>query len=130
MGPSPLIDNPKDILMTHDQSPIKERQPIDDGVVVYLEGDIEFSRSPILRTELIALLNQEQPKRLVIDMSAVPYMDSSGVATFVEALQAQRQTGSKLVLCCLQQKVYSMFQIASLDSLFTIVDDLESAKQV
>jgi len=116
-------------IMTHDPSFIQEHEPLDDGVLICLEGDIDFSRSPGLRNQLIALLNQKQPKRLVIDLSGVPYMDSSGIATLVEVLQVQRQLGYKLVLCCLQQKVYSMFQIASLDNLFTIVDDLPSAKQ-
>ena len=117
--------------MTHDQSPLnKEPEAIDDGLLVCLEGDIDFSRSPGLRNQLIALLNQNQPKRLVIDLSDVPYMDSSGIATLVEVLQVQRRLDCKLVLCCLQQKVYSMFEIASLNNLFTIVDDLASAKQV
>ena len=114
--------------MTHDQSP--EYEALDDGVLVCLEGDIDFSQSPGLRNQLITLLNQKKPKRLVIDLSDVPYMDSSGIATLVEVLQVQRQLNRKLVLCCLQQKVYSMFEIASLNHLFTIVEDLASAKQV
>ncbi len=108
---------------------IREQKSIPDGVLVYLEGDVVFARSPVLRAELIGLLDRDQPERLVINLAGVSYMDSSGIATIVETLQHQRRHGRKLVLCCLQPRVYSMFEIASLDSLFTIADDEEAAQQ-
>ena len=67
--------------------------------------------------------------RLVIDLSAVPFMDSSGVATLVEALQVQRRGSNKLVLCGLQPKVRSIFEIARLDMVFAIADDASAAAQ-
>ncbi len=116
--------------MSSDQPPtFAKKEDLPDGVAVYIEGDIEFTRAPFVRTELIALLNQKQPKRLIMELSGVPYMDSSGIATIVEALQHQRRKGNRLVLCCLQDKVFSMFQIANLDTLFDIADDMEQAKQ-
>jgi len=51
----------------------------------------------------------------------VPYMDSSGVATLVEAMQTARRTGGRLILCSMQAKVRSIFEIARLDTVFTIV---------
>ena len=54
-------------------------------------------------------------------------MDSSGVATFVEAMQLARRKGSRLVLCDLQERVRSIFEIARLDMVFTIVDSTEEA---
>jgi anti-sigma B factor antagonist len=56
-----------------------------------------------------------KPAQLVVDLAQVPYMDSSGVATFVEAMQIARRVGSKLVLCALQERVRSIFEIARLD---------------
>ncbi|MHC4429252.1 MAG: STAS domain-containing protein, partial [Planctomycetota bacterium] len=67
------------------------------------------------------------PARLVIDLSGVPYMDSSGVATLVEAMQIARRTGSKLVLAALQEKVRSIFEIARLDMVFSIVNSVDDA---
>ena len=106
---------------------ITSQQPLDDGFCVGLTGDIDLSRSPQLRQDLIQLINQA-PDRLVVDMTAVPYMDSSGVATLVEALQRQRKHKGKMVLCGLQPKVRSIFEIARLDMVFTIVEDFEAAK--
>ena len=101
-------------------------EQVDGGEVVRLAGDIDFSRSPTLREGLLKRIGKK-PARLIVDLSAVPYMDSSGVATLVEALQAQRQAGGKLVLCNLQSKVRGIFEIAKLDMVFTIVDDVEAA---
>jgi anti-sigma B factor antagonist len=107
---------------------LSNQQPLPDGAMVSVNGEIDFSRSPDLRNELMALLDKK-PRKLVLDLSAVPYMDSSGVATLVEALMVQRKTGSKLVLCGLQPKVRGIFEIARLNMVFTIVTDAAAAMQ-
>lgn len=102
-------------------------QPFDGGICLSLNGEIDLSRSPELRVALLDAV-KSKPSRLVLDMAGVTYMDSSGVATLVEALQKVNAHGGKLVLCGLQVKVKSIFQIAKLDTIFTIVDDIETAK--
>ena len=114
--------------MAEIESVICDRQTIEDGIVVRVEGEIDLIRSPRLRTELMEVLDREL-KRVVIDLTAVPFMDSSGVATLVEALQVQRRKNRKLVLYGLQSKVRSIFEISRLDMVFTIADDLTSASQ-
>lgn len=98
----------------------------DWGTLVRPHGFIDLSRSPSLRTAL-AEVNRARPRRLVVDLSQVDYMDSSGVATFVEALQLARASGAKLVFCSMQDRVRSIFEIARLDMVFTICDDLPAA---
>ena len=108
---------------------IQSTQKLPDGLLATIIGDIDLARSPALRLELLDLVKQK-PKRLVVDLSGVPYMDSSGVATLIEALQHQRKAGAKMVLCGLQAKVRSIFEIARLDAVFKIVPDCEAAKTV
>ena len=115
--------------MSDVQPSLSRHEPIDNGVLVYLLSDIEFSQSPQLRTELMTLLEKEQPQRLIVDLSSVQYMDSSGVATLIEVLQHQRRNHHQLVLCSLQAKVLSILEIARLDQLLTIVKDIDTAKQ-
>ena len=103
-----------------------KREAIADGFLVKIVGDIDFSRSPELRAELMGLLKQPVA-RLVIDLAGVPYMDSSGVAVLVEALQLQRKRNQKLVLCNMQPKVKGIFEIARLHTVFKIVDDRAAA---
>ncbi len=100
----------------------------DDLAIVQPAGDINLASSPQLRTALQAAVAQEK-LRTVIDLAGVGYMDSSGVATLVEALQSTRRNGTKLVLCCMTERVRAIFQIARLDAIFTIVDDLPAARE-
>ena len=55
-------------------------------------------------------------------------MDSSGVATFVEAMQLAQRGGCRLILCALQERVKSIFEIARLDMVFTILGSTDEAK--
>lgn len=89
-------------------------------------GDIDLARSPVLRQSL-QQAQASRPKRLVIDLAQVDYMDSSGVATLVEALQAAQANATAMILCNLQNRVQSIFEIARLDTIFTIQQDLRDA---
>ena len=89
-------------------------------------GEIDLARSPYLRARLAEFIG-EQPKNLVVNLAEVPYMDSSGVATLVEALQQCRASGISLKLCGLQERVRSIFEIARLDMVFTIESTVDAA---
>ncbi len=97
-----------------------------DAVVLSPVGDVDLTASSSFRAELKKTLEQ-RPARVVVDLTGVPYMDSSGVATLVEAMQVARRSKIKLVLCCLQDRVRSIFEIAKLDMVFTIVGDVGDA---
>ncbi|MCA9272621.1 MAG: STAS domain-containing protein [Phycisphaerales bacterium] len=98
----------------------------DGTTILKPDGDIDLSRSPTLRTDIRRAFD-DKPKRLVIDLSGVSYMDSSGVATLVEAMQLSRKSNAKLVLCSLTDRVHSIFEIARLDQFFTITTTLDEA---
>ncbi|MHC4081745.1 MAG: STAS domain-containing protein [Planctomycetota bacterium] len=102
---------------------------IQDGVIMRPVGEIDLSCAAMLRQQL-GHVQDGRPTRLVIDLSGVPYMDSSGVATLVEAMQIARRTGSKLVLAALQEKVRSIFEIARLDMVFSIVNSVDDASSL
>ena len=103
-----------------------QTEKLSDGVLLRPIGEIDLNCAAALRQQL-GEVQSARPKRLVIDLSQVPYMDSSGVATLVEAMQVARRGGTRLVLCGLQDKVRSIFEIARLDMVFTIVDTVEEA---
>lgn len=104
-----------------------QSEALDDGVLLRVQGDIDYSCSTELR-QLIAAELDKAPDRLVIDLAGVSYMDSSGVATLVEALQTQTKAKRKLILCNLQDRVKGIFEIARLTMVFTIVEDEAAAK--
>ncbi len=102
-------------------------QSIDGLVVVAPSGDVDLSVSREFQGYLKKAM-ESRPPRVVINLSKVPYMDSSGVATLVEAMQIARRQSTRLILCALQDKVRSIFEIARLDRVFVIVIDESEAR--
>ena len=59
--------------------------------VVAFEGDVDLDTSPVARKILLDCVKLKRP--VVVDMSGVSYIDSSGVASLVESLQTARKAG-------------------------------------
>lgn len=98
----------------------------DTAVVVSPKGDLDMSRSPALRNSLRAVQG-DRPKTLVVNLASVEYMDSSGLATLVEAMKNAKNNSTRLVLCAMNQKVKALFEIARLHHYFNIVASLDDA---
>jgi anti-sigma B factor antagonist len=97
--------------------------------VLALEGEIDLHESPEIKEKMQPLLAAKQP-RIVIDLSGVSYIDSSGLALFIEAMQRVHSYGGKFALCSLRPSVKSIFEIARLDQVFSIFPDRDSALAV
>lgn len=101
----------------------------DSSVVLVPEGDVDLNSSRELQLALRSAF-ERGGERLVVDLAEVPYMDSSGVATLVEGMQIARKHSTRLILCNMQEKVRSIFEIARLDRVFTIVGTRDEASSV
>lgn len=97
-----------------------------DVEILDLRGEVDLHSSPQLREQFNTLIAGGQ-HAIFVNMKEVSYIDSSGLATFIEALQKMNQTGGKLVLMHLNQTVRGVFEIARLDGIFNIVDSEEAA---
>src|SRR5947199_1469915 len=93
--------------------------------VLPLEGEIDLHVSPRIATSLGAMV-EENPKQLVVDLSKVTYIDSSGLAVLIEAMQNVESYGGRFALAGLQENVKPIFEIARLDQVFRIFPDIES----
>ncbi len=94
--------------------------------LVEMQGDLDFHSSPELRNELLKL-TERKPPQILVDLKKVHYIDSSGLATFVELFQRMKRYGGKLVLFNLAQSVRSVFEIAKLDSVFPLASSEQDA---
>lgn len=94
--------------------------------ILALEGEIDLHRSPEIKDLLQPFIQRKMP-RILLDLSGVTYMDSSGLAVFIEALQHVLGYGGKLGLFGLQESVRSIFEIARLDQVFEIYRDKATA---
>ncbi|HVT89937.1 MAG TPA: STAS domain-containing protein [Tepidisphaeraceae bacterium] len=98
-----------------------------DTIFATVRGEIDLHSSPALRDTILGALNKFRPKKVILDLSQVPYMDSSAVAVLVEALQKMRKAGGKICLVALQPRVKGLLEIARLDSIFIICNDEQEA---
>ena len=100
-------------------NPVRRIRRIGRAAVVDVEGDIDLSRSARFQQSLLTLMD-DAPERIVVNLAAVGYMDSSGVASLVKLLSRARKQGVSLRLSGLCDRVRSIFEITRLDSVFEI----------
>ncbi|MBN1766286.1 MAG: STAS domain-containing protein [Sedimentisphaerales bacterium] len=108
------------------QNIIKDITREGDVVIVKLTGEIDMHSSTELRGCLLEI-TQERPRLLVINMEEVLFLDSSGLAVFVETMQQSRTQGRQLKLVGLHPRVRSIFEISRLMDIFQIYDTQEEA---
>ncbi len=93
------------------------------GWVVELRGDVDLSSSPRAREILLDAVGR--PGAVVVDLSGVAYMDSSGVASLVEALQQSRRNDQGFSLAAVQDRALRVLKLARLDQVFVIHERVE-----
>jgi anti-sigma B factor antagonist len=101
-----------------------ESRDVDGTMVVALQGEVDLQHSPRLRKHLMALMAERRP--VVVDLSGVGYIDSSGVASLVEAYQSARKNGSRFVLAAVGAPALRVLQLARLDKVFTLAETVEA----
>jgi anti-sigma B factor antagonist len=94
--------------------------------VIALEGEIDLNESPRVRETLQPMIDARTP-RIIVDMAEVTYIDSSGLALFIEALQRTQAYGGQFRICGLRPTVRAIFDIARLDQVFRIYPDRPAA---
>jgi anti-sigma B factor antagonist len=98
----------------------------DRSNVLPLDGEIDLHVSPNVAESLRAII-RKRPKRLVVDLARVSYIDSSGLAVLIEAMQNVEAYGGKFALAGLGEDVRTIFEIAKLDQVFRIFPDVDAA---
>ncbi len=97
-----------------------------DGVnIIAIEGEVDLQTSPKLRDALLEYVSNKKP--LIVEMSGVGYIDSSGVASLVEAFQTARSKNLGFSLAALGDAPLRVLKLARLDGVFTIHKTLEDA---
>ena len=99
-----------------------ERTSQKGDAVLTVTGRITNHSSPALRDELFATLQKEAMASLTVDLSAVPYIDCSGLATLVEALKLARSARVSMRLKLHERPLY-LFKVTGLLPLFDPLPD-------
>ena len=84
-----------------------------------MQGRITIDSADQMRRRLANAL-RTHPALVAVDLSDVPYMDTSGLATLMEAMRTARQQGTRLVLSGIQQQPGYLLKVTDLDHVFEI----------
>ena len=94
--------------------------------VLPLEGEIDLHVSPAVTRSLNAM-TEEKPERIVIDLSYATYIDSSGLAALILAMQKVEAYGGRFFLAGVHETMRSIFETSRLDQIFQIFPDVDAA---
>ncbi len=95
-------------------------------LIIHLEGEVDLSCSPKAREQILKGLKNK--RHLLVDLSAVEYIDSSGVASLVEGYQQARSQQMDFALVGVSKAAMQVLQLARLDKIFVIYDSLDDCE--
>jgi anti-sigma B factor antagonist len=87
--------------------------------VIRVGGDVDIDTAPALRL-LVADLLDVGRRDQVVDVSAVDFIDSTGLGVLVGALKDTEQRYGHLELLCTRRRMLNLLQLAGLDQAFTV----------
>ncbi|MCV2394906.1 STAS domain-containing protein [Actinotalea sp. M2MS4P-6] len=97
-----------------------------DRTVIDVKGEIDVYTAPVLREEISNLVDAEHTT-IVVDLTQVSFMDSTGLGVLVGALKKVRTLGGDLSLVINEEKILKVFRITALTQVFSIHPTLEEA---
>jgi anti-sigma B factor antagonist len=103
------------------------RRQLDKTTILDVSGDIDLANSPAIRKALLKEIRDDRTPRVVMNLSNVRYIDSSGVASLVEGLKAARDVGSRFILFGLSTSAREVLQLSRLLKIFEVYDNEEQA---
>lgn len=92
--------------------------------VAALHGEVDLSSSPRARSAILKSLNAGES--LLVDLSGVDYIDSSGIASLVEGFRLARDKQLNFGLLAVSDPAMRVLQLARLDQVFPIYVDIEA----
>jgi anti-sigma B factor antagonist len=102
---------------------VEERQGIP---VLGVSGEIDVYTAPRLRERLLELA-QQGTTRVVVDLSEVSFVDSTGLGVLVSGLKRFREGGGDLLLVVVQPQIMKVLEITGLTTVFSVHTSVDEA---
>ncbi len=96
--------------------------------LITLGGRIMLGTDNAAVEELIAALLRQGRRRIIVDLSAVTHIDSTGIGRFIAALGRVLEAGGTLLMAGATGAVRESFRVTRLDSIFRFYDDIPAAR--
>jgi len=98
----------------------------DGWAILSVGGEVDVATAPRLREKLIDLVNGGQ-HRIVVDLSGVDFLDSTGLGVLVGALKRVRTHDGDLALVCNESRILKVFEITGLTKVFSMNESVDEA---
>jgi anti-sigma B factor antagonist len=97
-------------------------EQFEDVLLIRLAGEVDLSWSADVRRAILDA--QRRHPAVGVELSAVSYIDSSGIAALVEGFQNARGSGARFALVAVSDPVRAVLELARLDRVFPIVAEV------
>jgi anti-sigma B factor antagonist len=105
---------------------ILNERGLDSHEVVEVRGEVDVHSAPQLRDRLIEVIDTGKPS-VVVDLSSLQFIDSTGLGALVAALNHANAAGAKFQLVCQADRLLKVFRITGLHEVFEIHPTVEQA---
>lgn len=105
-------------------------RPLGEHVVLELNGPLDFHTAPTLWEALWPTILCADSPRVILDLSSVDFMDSTGLSVMIDAWRQAEQRGGSLRLARAQRQAAKVLRITSLDLVLPIYASAEDAAAV
>jgi anti-sigma B factor antagonist len=99
---------------------------IENVDIFHLEGEIDLHYAPALRSLVQGKLQQRRPA-LVLDLSGVSFIDSTGISVMLEYLRDAGEFSGRLLIAGPTEHVRTVFEIVGLTKVLSICDNVGAA---
>jgi anti-sigma B factor antagonist len=107
--------------------PIEQRQTDSTAAVVAITGRLTYGRDTAGLETLVKELCQQAGRKIVFDLSALDYTDSSGIGAVVACLTLIKKAGGELRLAGASPRIQRIFSMTGVDRLISSYPDVAAA---
>lgn len=97
-----------------------------DAVILALSGKLDATTAKTFEDKILGVINSGA-QRLVVDLSLLEYVSSSGLRVFLLAAKRLQGTDGKIVLCALKDQIRQVFDLAGFSSILPIYGSRDEA---
>ena len=90
----------------------------DSSIIIEISGDVDLDKTDEFRNQVFNAFDKEH--KVILDMSQVSYIDSSGISVLIESHQKAQELGKDFVILKPSESVTSVIEMAKLDTFFVI----------
>jgi anti-sigma B factor antagonist len=89
-----------------------------EETVIFVAGDLDFHTAPDLRKEILTLFN-EGVNRLVLDVSQLDFIDSSGLSVIIAGFKRFKERDGELILRSLTDRTRRVLEVSGLNNVLS-----------